>query len=213
MALNIFGTFRGGLEIIIHPNRETRTDLGVKDAVVMYYKFAVVPIIFTIVASLVVLALLPGVLASLPSTQLLNGSVSLTMAAYEESFVGLIITPLFIPIALLVIAGLIHGVGKTLRLLRGSFSKTFTAVVYAEFASLLFWFAIALGNFGSIIFLLAVVYGVYVLVVGLAKEHEVSATNAFIAGLIVFILLVIVSSFLLSGYIAALQSSGALQPS
>lgn len=213
MTFDILGTFREGLEVIIHPNKEARTNLGVKDAAVMYYKFAVVPIIFAIVASLVILAVLPGVLASLPSTQLLNGSLSLTMAAYEESFVGLIITPLFIPIALLVIAGLIHGVGKVLRLLKGSFSKTFTAVVYAEFASLLFWFAIALGNFGSIIFLLAAVYGVYMLVVVLAKEHKTSATNAFVAGLIVFILLVIVATALLSGYFAALQASGALPPS
>jgi hypothetical protein len=209
----IFDDFKKGLDIVFHPNRETHVNLSLKGALLMYYKFAVVPIILTMVAALVISVSLPGILASVPSSQLVGGSVAMTIEAYNQFLFSLVVTPLLIPLVLFVIAGMLHVVGRVLRMFEGSFTNTFTAVVYAEFSSLLFWCVISFGAFGSIIYFIALIYGIYVLVVGLSKQHKTSATNAFIVGLVVFIFLVIVASIFVSSYAAALQSSGALSGS
>jgi hypothetical protein len=198
------------LDIIFHPNSGTSANLSLKEAVLAYYKFAVVPIILTLVAALIISVSLPGILASVPSSQLVDGSLPMTMTAYNQFLLSLVVTPLFIPLALLVIAALLHVIGRVLRMLEGDFSKTFTAVVYAEFSSLLFWCLISFGAFGSIVYLIALIYGIYVLVVGLSKQHKTSTTNAFVVGLIAFVLLVVAASVFVSVYAAALQGSGAL---
>ena len=69
------------------------------------------------------------------------------------------------------------------------------------------------GALGGIIYLMALIYGVYVLVMGLSKQHKTSTTNAFVVGLIVFILLAVVGFAFISSYAAALQSGGALSGS
>lgn len=206
----VLEAFKKGVGIVIHPNRETHVNLGFKEALLTYYKFAAVPMVFTLLASLVVMATLPDALASVPSTALIEGSLSLTLFVYRQFLFSLILTPLIIPIGLLFIAALLHTIGKVLHLFEGTFARTFTAVVYAEFSSLLFWFAFAFGTFGSVIYFLSLIYGVYVLVIGLSKQHKTSGTNAFIVGLIAFVFLAIVASVFVSAYAAGLQSNGAL---
>lgn len=206
----VLETFKKGVGIIIHPNKEAHVNLGFKEALLTYYKFAAVPMVLTLLASLVVVATLPGVLSSVPSNTLVGGSVALTIFVYRQFLFSLILTPLIIPVGLFFIAALLHIIGKTIRLFEGNFARTFTAVVYAEFSSLLFWFAFAFGTFGSIIYFLSLIYGVYVLVIGLSKQHKTSGTNAFIVGLIAFVFLAIVASVFVSAYVAGLQGSGAL---
>ena len=163
----LFDDFKNGLDIVFHPDREANINLGVKGALVTYYKFAIVPIVITVVAALVVSILLPGLFASVPSSQLVGGSGVLT-AFSTITANSLIIIILLMPVALLVVAGLLHVVGKVLRMFEGRFARTFTAVVYAEFASLLvlvcesvrsFWQHA--GSLGGIIYLMALIYGVY----------------------------------------------------
>lgn len=198
-------SFRNGLDVIAHPGRATEKKMSVKQALLEYYKFSAVPLALTIVASLIVMLTLPGILAKAPSTYLVNGSVQMTMAFYKQYLISLVITPLFIPLVLLVIAAMIHAAGRGLRLFEGGFAATFAAVVYAEFSSLLFWFVIALGALGSIIYLIALIYGVYVLVVGLSKQHGTSMTNAFVAGLVVFVILAVILTAYASAYAATLK--------
>lgn len=212
----LFDDFKNGLGIIFHPDREANINLGLKEVFVTYYKFSMVPIILTVVAALIISISLPEIFATVPSSQLIGGSEALT-AFSTITANSLIIILLLIPVVLLVIAGMLHAIGKLLRMLEGSFARTFTAVVYAEFASLLFWFVNlfgAFGNtfgaFGGIVYLIALIYGVYVLVVGLSKQHKTSTTNAFVVGLIVFVLLAVVGFAFVSSYATALQSSGAL---
>lgn len=199
-------SFKAGLGVIAHPGKATDKKMSIKEALLAYYKFSVVPIALTILVSIVVMLTLPGVLAKAPTSYLVNGSVQLTLEVYKQYLISLVLTPLFIPVVLLVVAGMLHAVGKGLRLFNGSFASTLAAVVYAEFSSLLFWFTIALGALGSIIYLIALIYGIYVLVVGLSKQHGTSMTNAFVAGLIVFVILAVILSAYASAYVASLHA-------
>ena len=199
-------SLKAGLGVIAHPGKETGKKMSIKEALLAYYKFAIVPIALTILASIVVMLTLPGALAGVPVSSLVNGSMQLTLELYKQYLVSLVVTPLLIPIVLLVVAGMLHLVGKGLRLFNGSFANTFAAVVYAEFSSLLFWFAVALGAFGSIIYLIALVYGVYVLVVGLSKQHDTSMINAFVAGFVVFVILAVILMAYASAYAASLHA-------
>ncbi len=199
----VLNAFKGGVNMVLHPSRETHAKLGVKEALVMYYKFALVSMGLTAIASFFALIALPSALAYVPANSLINNSISQTVAVYRQYLISLIITPVFVPIALLIVAGLIHIAGKTFRLFEGDFSRTFAAVVYAEFASLLFWFAIVLGVIGSIVYFIALLYGVYVLVVGLSKQHSTSITGAFVPVLVAFAFLVIVVMVFASAFAAA----------
>ena len=199
-------SFKDGLGVIAHPGKGTEKKMGVKEALLAYYKFAVVPIVLTILASIVVMLTLPGTLANAPTAYLVNNSVQLTIDLYKQYLISLIITPLFIPLVLLIIAGMIHAVGKVFGFFKGGFANTFAAVVYAEFSSMLFWFAVTLGALGSIIYLIALIYGIYVLVVGLSKQHGTSMTSAFVAGLVVFIVHAVIFTAYASVYAASLQA-------
>ncbi len=199
-------SFKEGLGVIAHPGKGTEKKMSIKEALLAYYKFAVVPIILTVLASIVVMFTLPGELAKAPAAYLVNNSVQLTIDLYRQYLISLIVTPLFIPLVLLVIAGMLHAVGRIFGFFKGGFASTFTAVVYAEFSSMLFWFAVALGALGSIIYLIAMIYGIYVLVVGLSKQHGTSMTNAFVAGLVVFIVLAVILTAYASAYVASAQA-------
>ena len=196
-------SFKDGLGVIAHPGKGTERKMDVKEALLAYYKFALVPIALTILASIVVMLTLPGALANAPTTYLVNNSVQLTIDLYKQYLISLIVTPLFIPLLLLIIAGMLHAVGRGFGFFKGGFASTFAAVVYAEFSSLLFWFAVALGALGSIVYLIALIYGIYVLVVGLSKQHGTSMTNAFVAGLVVFIVLAVILTAYASAYVAS----------
>jgi hypothetical protein len=205
----VFDTFRKGVAIVFHPNKESHARLGLKEALLTYYRFAAVPIIITAAVALISYLVfgpsLQNSLSMLPKSDLVGGSVALTILAYKDMLLSLVVMPMLpIPIALLVIAGLIHLLGKVFRMFKEGFDRTFTAVLYASFSSLTFWFAIVFGAIGGVVYFLALVYGIYVLVVGLAKQQDTTMTNAFVVGLAAFVILFIVASTIAVGNVPAL---------
>ncbi len=200
--------FRSGIIAVLHPSGIT-SKMTVQNAILTYYKFSAIPMVLALIVALLISSYLATIVSLSPTSQLIGGSAALTIAFYRKVLFLLVTLPILMPIFLLVLAGIMHAIGGSLKIFKEGFSRTFTAVVFANFATLLFWFTfVSLIDIGGIIYFVAFIYSIYVLVVALSKQHEITKLNAFFVGVLSFFVVLIILSLLSAGFTYAIASAG-----
>ena len=196
----IIDDFREGLDVIFRPAENASIKLSVGDALALYYKFSVIPIAIFVIAGHVFLEILASMFSQSPVSPITSffGAHSLTiLVATSVAFFWI-----FLPVALLVQAALYQFLGGTIMgKFKGGYSATFSSVVFAMLPNVLVAWLAFIPGFDLIILPLVSIYGIYVLVIALTKQHKTTNNTAFAVWLVcsvVLWMLSIVGSFILS---------------
>ncbi len=137
----IFGAFEGGIECMLHPSKNTKRAFGQTDAIIHYYKAAVIPafVLFVI-----------GIFLLTSPTYALGVNTAIIVSSGTTGPIGIfliIIVSLLLlnPIRIIVDSSIIHFFGRNvLRDFKQDYSKTMSATLYGILPStLLSWMPLA----------------------------------------------------------------------
>ena len=182
----IVDDLKNGIEVVLNPDKCTKAKMSVGDALVMYYKFSVIPLVLS-----VILAAISGFILGTAVAGSFGGiggtgiAVILTVGVMADLLIGL-------PIFMLVISLILYAIGKLLSMFNGTYANTFTGVVYSEFPSVAVVWLSFIPVLGSIIAFLAMLYGIWVFVNAEANQNKTTKVNAFLVGLFTAIIVGIV---------------------
>jgi hypothetical protein len=180
------------INICLHPSKNTKEKQSLGQAIGFYYKFALIPIIISLIVQIVF---------PLPAIFSFSTSISL-VGSYIIGF----------PFEILVVAGFIYLFGSVLfHKFKGNFEATFVSVLYGYIPMiLLYWlilliassFAFGLNGSlaaGSIFILITTVgqailllWGLLILVFALSNQNTVTVLDAFLYGVLPLIILLII---------------------
>lgn len=192
------------------PSKESAAKMGVKDALKLYYGVSLVPLLLFIVLGSICLNLglvsnrfgaVPLVLSLLPGVGL---NVLLVAFAFAYFWV-------LIPVSLLIDAALYHLVGKNfLKLFKGGYERTFTALVFGFMPMLLLYWLFVIPGVNALALIVLPVWGFVVDVIALSVQQKVTRLQAFaviavLLGLVALVMLLSASA--LAAFGAPLFSS------
>ncbi len=178
---NLVEDFKRALDRCLHPEKNT-DKMDVVSGIKYYYKVMITPFILSLV-----LATVLGYFGS----NLLPGSGGIVGAVVGLVAVGFYFL-ILIPVGLLFVAGIIHlFAGLMLHIYKGDYSRTFTGVMFGTLPLILFYW-ISFIPLVAILYFIIGIWSIYVTVISLAKQHNISNLNAFIGWLISYIIIIIV---------------------
>ncbi len=199
----IIDDFRTGLGIAFRPNENASVKLSVGEALSLYYKFSVIPLILFIIVGYFALQGFSSMLASQTGMWASFVQLAQPLASHALTLMITISIGFFwilLPIALLVQAALYQFVGGIFGKFKGGYSASLSAVVFAMLPNVLVAWLSFVPVLGFIIALFASVYGLYVLIVALEKQHKTTSGSALavwlVCGIALMIIMFIVSSIL-----------------
>ena len=193
--MDIIGSIKKAWNIAIHPSKAT--PMSVKDALVFYYSFAIIPVIIT--------AILAGVFTN---TGLFGAVIELATIL------------LLSPIAFFIETAIIHLFGKFLfRKFQKPYMTTFTAVVFAAIPSTLFSWLLLITSISAPVNMVAnIIFDIWILIIltiaimKLQKTSGVFAVLSWLIPLIVILIIVTIIVAALLSFVATLPGGlGALQ--
>ncbi len=226
----ILGYYSDVFKLMKNPSRFTATKMTGAEAIKYYLKSSAVPIIALVIglplASLLGGNIYVGSLGPVMAFANWLGSFGNVGAAIGLAFTILFDFVVFVPLAMLLLAGLIHLPSKLLGLLEGKYSHTLSAVSYWASTSMFFlwWLPLTalvsqatyppLGAllallFGSVWFL-SLFYSYYVFITALSKQHNVSTLKAFGSMVVVFFVIGAISLIAIAAIAAYLLGVHAL---
>lgn len=189
------------VEILLHPEAETKTRMDVVDAFVMYYKATLIPLILVILVEMLlsgyVAVTLGTLLAKIPFIGAIVGGILGLLASVLLVGATVMLVWIFIPVSLLIYALVYHVFGTYLfKLYKKDFSATATAVVYSAAPLILFFWVILIPVAGPLIYLIASGWSVIILLFSMANMQGITKTEVFwtvfgtgiIIGLFTFVL-------------------------
>jgi len=191
----VLGVLKEGIDAALHPSKGTKQKMTVLDALAFYYKFSLIPLILLVVVSLIVVNILPQAATQLSQ---LGPSGGIFIAVALVFYLWLAI-----PIGLLVESLLYHIIGKVLGFFKGTYSDTFTAVVFSALPVIGLVWLIFIPLLGSVIVFVASIWSIYVISVAFSNQHKTTVLNGFLVWLVLFIVAIILVALVAS----ALQSA------
>jgi len=204
------------LNIALHPG-SINDSYSVGDALVFYYKAAVIPAIAAAVLGFLLLFILGtiGLGAFSTFTSTLSGLAALggVLLGIIGAVIGLAYVLLFIPIGIIIDGAIYHFFAKTLfRLWTKDISKTITATMYATIPVMLFVWTIFIPIIGYIVLVAASVWSFIVLIIAMARLQQVSGWRAFggilIASIVIAIIAVVIEFTLFAIAFTSLYNTG-----
>lgn len=190
----VWDTLKKGLDAFMHPVKGTAKKMKLGDALGMYYRFSVIPLIIFIVLGFLVTALVASGLSSF-------GNTGLAGIATTALVVGAIVLFwIVLPIGMLIESIILHLVGKVMNDFKGDFENTFTAVVFSIFGTVAVLWMVFIPVIGGAIVAAFGLASVYVAVVALGNQHKTSNTLApwIIATIIVLLIAGLLFSWILA---------------
>ncbi|MFI5412637.1 MAG: hypothetical protein ACHQX1_01990 [Candidatus Micrarchaeales archaeon] len=160
------------VDVMLHPSKKATQTWTIGNALVAYWKTAIIPMILTLI--LVVGA--GGVFAT-ALTSMLGPIGTLTGGLLSGLIIGGILVEylIFVPIGLLIGAGFIHIAGKVLGIFKGGgYAATFSAMVYG----VLPWLVLSWIPFISVI---GELWSIVVTVFALSNIQKTTKLMAFVA--------------------------------
>ena len=178
---NIIDSLRKAWNIAINPSKAT--SMSIKDALIFYYSFAIIPVIIT--------AILAGVFTN---TGLLGAVLEIVSALVLS------------PIAFFIVAALIHLFGKFLfRKFQKPYVATFTAVVLAAIPSTIFSWLLIITSISVPVSIVATIivdiWAVIILTIAIMQLQKTSGIIAVLSWLAPVIILLIIA--IIIGIVAA----------
>ena len=185
--IDIIGSLKKAWDLAIHPSKAT--PMGIQDALVFYYSFAIIPAI--------IVAIIGAIFGGISG------------AAIELAII-LILSP----ISFFVEAALIQLFGKSVfKKFTKPYPVTFTAVIIAAIPSTLFvWLSALTGGLAGILFEIWVIVLLTLAIMKLQKTSGLFAVLSWlIPAIILFIIAIIVGAALLTAIAPSFGGLGALQ--
>lgn len=200
----VFDTFKNGIDVVLHPAKGVKAEKTIGGALLVYYKFSVIPIILLAIVALGAGFALQGVSVE---TGLVSGALAGSLPLIAIAGVIIYVWGL-LPLALLVYAIVLDWVGNALKAFSGKYPHTLTAVLYGSFGPLaLLWFSV-IPVIGSIVQLIAFVWSMYVLVVLIANQNKTSRVISLIvvvtAGVVTWLLIAVIAQYFAVGFIGSI---------
>jgi hypothetical protein len=205
---NIIQNFKEGCKLIFNPkvNINSSGKLSVKESLTYVFRFIPLPVLFIIIVGIFDLLLAN---AGLVTSTFWNASLdSPTAPGNSGSWVTIFFalgTLLVFILSTFVTAGIVHLIAKfILRIWKGSYARTFTAMMYGLLPIILFFWVMNLPLFYpiriiiNIVFTAMYLWAAFVTVICLSNQHEVSIWKAligYVIGMIVVFFVIIASFF------------------
>lgn len=185
--MSLLDDFKKGIDVSLHPDTGTKAKMTSSDALMMYYKFSVIPVIISV---LIVLIL----------GSLIFHALQYTLFSWVTTIILVIFVAVYfwimIPIGMLVIAVIYHVIGKILGFFKGSYSNTLTAVVYSNLLPAGVIWILIIPILGWLLMALIGLWSIYVLCMAFANQHKTTALKGFIVYVVPVILTVLLIAFL-----------------
>ncbi|MEM0201842.1 MAG: YIP1 family protein [Candidatus Micrarchaeaceae archaeon] len=221
--MNRNNPFVKGIRSIFHPGKETAVSLDIWGSLKIYYSIAIISIVLTAIAIGIMSAL--GIYSS-GISPLSNGLFSMLRAGIPiisivSAAIGIFIV---IPILVFISAIIYQLIGKNfLNAWKGSYEKTFAAVMFGVLPVILFYWAVSIPIIGIFFAFIFGIWELVVLTIALSSQHKIERTKSVIVILVSTIfsimLVVLVMVFFAIGMFGAIapyaipSSASAIYPS
>jgi hypothetical protein len=164
--------------VMLHPS-EKINGRSISASMAYYYKVAIIPLILTVILSLV-----------FHSNYL--SSISPKLAGLGLVLI-IILFVLLVPLGILINAGILHIIGKLFNVFKGSYADSVAAVTYASCTFTVAYWLTSIPILGILIVIIFAIWEFIILVIGLAKLHQTSWPMALMIILIPVIILCIIT--------------------
>ena len=193
--MDIVKDFKDGLDRIIHPNKN-RDKMSIEKAIRFYYRVMVLPLIVSVVLGFI-FGSVYGPMGLFSVFGPLSGHGGILSGILGVVYVLLTFLVL-IPVGIIIDAAILHLFSKLIfRIFKGDISKTVTAVMFGELPLVLFYWLLFIPIVKYVVIILAL-WSIYVLVVSLAVQHNISKLRAFAGWLLPIIILLVVEVLIIS---------------
>jgi hypothetical protein len=184
--------------VMCDPAGHAKRKLDTGEALKLYYTVAVLPFIAYIVFGFIAVALGITVHSFGMHTWLYSLQPFVSSLSYFIVFASAIV--LFfvaLPLGIAIDALIYQIVGKIfLKAWKGTYEKTFTAIVFATFPLLLFLWLSLIPFLNSVFIIIAPLWSIVILVVALSSQQNITRMDAFLMMLIKSVLVVLVLTLL-----------------
>lgn len=168
--------------MIWKPDKGSKRQLDLGSAIRLYYTLAVIPFIAYAIIGSIVVALGVGS-ASLGTTSamgLLSGVI--TSISYLSVFWGgIVLFFILIPLGIAIDAAIYQVIAKTfLNAWKGTYDRTFAAMVYGIFPVIMLLWLSLVPLFNSIYIIIAPIWGIIIFVIALSTQQRITRLNALL---------------------------------
>ena len=170
----IVDELKEGINIMLHPKSATQKERKIGEALALYYKMSIIPLILYIILSLVILIYVAGLS---PTAMFFFGMSAMS---------GILIFLVIMPISIFVTAFIYQIFGRFFKVFKNPYSNTFTATVYGALPTILFYWLRPL-PLGSSVLIIFEVWTFIIMVFALAKQQKTSIIKAFAVTIITLI--------------------------
>lgn len=177
--------------LVWNPEKYAKRQLNFGNALKLYYTLAVFAFIAYVVVGSLAVAAGAGVHAvSAPFPVSVLQSLVTSVSYVSVLWGGILLFFVVIPLGLAIYAVLYQIIAKHfLNIWKGTYDKTFAALVFGAFPSLLLYWLSVVPVFNAIFIILAPIWGFVVLVVALSAQQKVTRLNALLAVAVTWVLL------------------------
>jgi hypothetical protein len=195
----ILEDFKKGIDVILHPATTTKASMSAGDALRMYYRFSIIPLILAVMMALIASSLFSSMFS------FLLGYGAVIAAIFAAAYVLV-----FIPIGIAIDAAIYHAVGKVLGIFKNGYRNTFTAVTFSSFLPLLLLWLLPIPIIGLLASLVSF-WSIYVLSAALSNQQNTTKLKAFLvvllSGIIIVVIVVLLVAFFALGIVGSTLGS------
>jgi hypothetical protein len=172
------------IDVMLHPGSAIKAPMDLKDALVYYYKVAIIPmVLFILFGSIFYNSGSFGMLTKYFGV----GSTAVTIG------LGIFIFLVLEPIGMFIDSALYQLFGKyVFKKYKSGYGNTFTGVMYGISTMMLFYWLTVIPVIGSVLLLIIVIWSFVVQIIGLSKLQKISAWTSFgvILGSVIVVLII-----------------------
>ena len=207
--MDIVKDFKDGLDRIIHPNKN-RDKMSIEKALRFYYRVMVLPLIVSLVLGFI-FGSFYGPMSLFSLFGPVSGHGGILSGILSVVYVLLIFLVL-IPVEIIINAAILQLFSKLIfKIWKGDISKTVTAVMFSELPVVLFYWLLFIPIVKYVVIIPIIIatilallitiilelWSIYVLVVSLAVQHNISKLRAFAGWLLPIVILFVVVEVLI----------------
>lgn len=202
--------------LVWNPGKYSKRKSDFGSALKLYYSLSLIPFLAYVVIGAIAISMGIGAVSAMSTSPLAVAIASFATSVSYASLIGGAIVLFFIaiPVGLMINALVYQIVGKTfLNVWRGSYDKTFAALVYAVMPILLLMWLSVVPYMNSIFIVLAPLWSLVVFVTAMSAQQGITKLNVLVVGIVKSLLVVLVLTLLgLSVFAVVAQVLGSVLP-
>ncbi|MDE1845762.1 MAG: hypothetical protein KGH53_00550 [Candidatus Micrarchaeota archaeon] len=198
---------RFGYEVMTRPATAAKRSLSAGEAIKIYYKLSVIPFLLYVAISIIIIEVGLSPVSSVLSSfsTFFSSAISIPLILITAIFTLWVAIPLGIAIN----SFFYQVVGKVfLNVWKGSYDKTFTAVMMAELPALMLYWLLAVPGLNFLYIVLVGIWQYVVLVIALSVQQKTTRLGAAAAVLITVAAIITVVLLIIFGFVGSIFQSG-----